>query len=43
MLKNVYTENAVDQLNVSPWLKHLWHDNSQENDGNVMTPCKYYG
>ena len=39
-LKNVYKEDALDQSNVSRWLKRLRDDNSQENDGNVMTPCK---
>ena len=33
--------DTVDQSNVSRWLKRLSDDNSQENDGNFMTPCKF--
>ena len=37
----LYKEDAVDQSNVSRWLKRLRDDNSQENGSNVMTPCKF--
>ena len=37
----MYKDDAVDQSNVNPWLKHHRDDNSQENDRNVMTPCKF--
>ena len=37
----MYKGDAVDQSNVSRWLKRLRDDNSQENDGSVMPPCKF--
>ena len=40
-LKNVYKKDAVDKSIVSRWLNRIRDDNSQENDSNVMTPCKF--
>ena len=40
-LKNVHIEDAVDQPNVSRWLKCLRDNNSQENDDFVITPDKF--
>ena len=36
----MHKDEAVDQSNVIRWLKNLRGDNSQENNGNVMT-CKF--